>query len=406
MEKIINYTDKPEVQEAQEVADKQVKLRPSQKALLESKKLTSKESLADVFDRVILENIELKKKIEKQFNISAIQKHNESIKSHMQRIIEINADIERQAKDMIELEMKKYTKSIEDVQEVCVMLADTMEELETIKGENKTLIEESKKLEKELEEQKNENSELKEANKNLESAKEDYKNKFEETNTNINILREENINIKSQLNDKNNHITTLENDIKNLNVTIATKDIKIDNLELLIGNLNKDKEYLQNSLNTANDTIEKKDERISAITEHQQVLIGSVTKLEEELRESGKKYSRLETTYETEKKENEHKMRDLEREKSELEKDIKAKDTQIEGLNDDLSSKETEIGDLEQDIISKNTKIDELNDDITDKVNEIGSLKQDIKNKDAKISEVTKENSELKIRLKNASGEC
>ena len=77
MEKITNEIENIEV------ADKMVKLRPSQKQLLEGMKLANKESLADVLDRILEEKEELAKKVEDKFNKSAIKKHNEAVKTHM-----------------------------------------------------------------------------------------------------------------------------------------------------------------------------------------------------------------------------------------------------------------------------------------------------------------------------------
>ena len=48
------------------MADKIVKLRPSQKQLLEGMKLANKESLADVLDRILEEKEELAKKVEEK----------------------------------------------------------------------------------------------------------------------------------------------------------------------------------------------------------------------------------------------------------------------------------------------------------------------------------------------------
>ena len=81
MENLINEV------ENQEVADKMVKLRPSQKQLLEGMKLANKESIADVLDRILEEREQLAKKLEKEFNKSAITKHNEAVMDHVKQII-------------------------------------------------------------------------------------------------------------------------------------------------------------------------------------------------------------------------------------------------------------------------------------------------------------------------------
>ena len=60
MEKTTTEIENPEV------ADKMVKLRPSQKQLLEGMKLANKESLADVLDRILEEKEELAKKVEEK----------------------------------------------------------------------------------------------------------------------------------------------------------------------------------------------------------------------------------------------------------------------------------------------------------------------------------------------------
>ena len=153
MEKTTTEIENPEV------ADKMVKLRPSQKQLLEGMKLANKESLADVLDRILEEKEELAKKVEEKFNKSAIKKHNESIKNYMERILAINEDIERQAKDMIEMEVQKYVGLAEKVEEDLIDLANINYDLEEIRLEYDKLKEKSDNLEQKLQQEEKINEE-------------------------------------------------------------------------------------------------------------------------------------------------------------------------------------------------------------------------------------------------------
>lgn len=319
MENLINEV------ENQEVADKMVKLRPSQKQLLEGMKLANKESIADVLDRILEEREQLAKKLEKEFNKSAITKHNEAVMDHVKQIIAINSDIERQAQHIVELEMQKYYAAIEEVQETVVMLADTKQELDNIKIEYEAIIEKSAKLENELKDQQEENEQLKKDNEKLDTEKNDYITKFNEVTLDVNRLRDKNIELTTELNDRNNKITTLENDINNLNTTIETKQTEIDNLKVLNETLNNDKKYLQETIDKTNDKLEKSEARIADVFERQSDLVTTNAKLEEQLR-----------NYNT-------KINELENDKNKLQEQINKSNQELEATKQTLINRESEL---------------------------------------------------------------
>lgn len=319
MENLINEV------ENQEVADKMVKLRPSQKQLLEGMKLANKESLADVLDRILEERQQLSKKLEKEFNKSAIKRHNDAVMDHVRQIIAINTDIERQAQHIVDLEMQKYYASIEEVQETLIMLADTKQELDNIKLEYEKVIEQSVKLEKDLQEQQEENEQLKKANEKLDTEKNDYITKFNEVTLDVNRLRDKNIELTTQINDKNNKITSIENHINNLNTTIETKQTEIDNLKVLNETLNNDKKYLQETIDKTNDKLEKSEARIADVFERQSDLVTTNAKLEEQLR-----------NYNT-------KINELENDKNKLQEQINKSNQELEATKQTLINRESEL---------------------------------------------------------------
>lgn len=282
-----------------EVADKMVKLRPSQKQLLEGMKLANKESLADVLDRILEERDLLTKKVNENFNKTSIQKHNEAVKNHLNRIIELNADIEKQAQDIIEMEIQKYYASIEKIQEALLDMANMKEELDKVKVDYDKLLDANQVLDKALEEQQQENQELSKANKQLEKEKHDYITKFNEASLDANKLRDENTKLISEINNKNNDITIFKNDINNLNTTVETKQTEIDSLKLINNTLVDDKKYLQDKLEKSENRIEsmmdKHNEMMkvnSDLTNENKELIAANQKLEAKIKELNAKLNK------------------------------------------------------------------------------------------------------------------
>lgn len=279
-------------------------LTTSQKQLLENMKLTSKEPLAEVFERILEEKERLTNKLEEQFNKTVIQQHNQEVKKHFDRINELNIDIEKKAKDLIDLEIRKYLESVNEVEETIVLLADTKKELEYIKRENEELSSKYNNVNQELEREVDKNKKITILCTDLEIAKNKYITKFNESSTEVNRLNQQNTDLKSKINDKNNEITKIindnkneltkfENEINNLKVNIETRDTKIAELNKVIEDLKIDKKDFKDSLKEVNSSIKVKDDSISKLNETQADLVKSNNKLEQELRSSNSKISIL-----------------------------------------------------------------------------------------------------------------
>lgn len=276
--------------ENQELADKQVKLRPSQKQLLEQMKLANKEPLADVLDRILEEREELSKKVNEQFNKTTIVKHSEVIKNYLNRIIEINLDIEKEAQDIINLEIKKYSDKVGEIEEAITLLADTMKELNDIKKEHSELIYENEKLHKNL------NNEIENKNK-LEIEKSHYLTQLNETISQLNRLNEQNTDLKIKNNEKNNEIAVLTNSKNNLETIIATKETEINNWKISNKTLESDKKYLQDSLNKLNEKLEKLDNKNIEIFSTQKEVVELNFRLESKLRDANNEINELKTNF-------------------------------------------------------------------------------------------------------------
>ena len=243
-----------------ETADKIIKLRTSQKQLLDTFKISKGESYAEVFDRILEEKEELDLMIQKHFFQSSIEKYNKNIQIHMDRILAINLDIERQARDIVELELRKYEQSISHIQESLVTLANTKQELEELNKEYANLALKSEELEKSLQKEHTNYNELIKIKSKIEEEKNKYINLFNEANLDVNRLTQVNTDLKTTINQKDNQITTLKNDNNNLQITIASKNAEISSLKLLNQDLSKDKKYLQNSLDKLNNILLEKDQ--------------------------------------------------------------------------------------------------------------------------------------------------
>ena len=276
--------------ENQELADKQVKLRPSQKQLLEQMKLANKESLADVLDRILEEREELSKKVNQKFNKTTIVKHSEVIKNYLNRIIEMNLAIEKEAQDIINLEIKKYSDKVGEVEEAIILLADTMKELNDIKKEHGELIHENEKLHNDL------NNEIENKNK-LEEDKSHYLTQLNETISELNRLSEQNTDLKIKNNEKNNEIAVLTNSKNNLETIIATKETEINNWKILNKTLDSDKKYLQESLNKLNEKLEKLENKNIKIFSTQKEVVELNFKLESKLRDANNEINELKTKF-------------------------------------------------------------------------------------------------------------
>lgn len=272
-----------------------VLLTTSQKQLLEKMKLTSKEPLAEVLERILEEKERLTKKLEEQFNKTAIQQYNQEVKKHLDRITELNLDIEKKAKDLIDLEIRKYSESVSEAQEIIVLLADTKKELEDIKKENEVLVSKYNKINLELEQEFDKNKKLSILSTDLEKQKNNYITKFNESSTEVNRLNQQNTDLKikindknnemtKRINDKNNELTKFENEINNLKTNIETRDTKIGELNKVIEDLKIDKRDFKESLKEAYNAIKSKDDTISKLNEMQVELVKSNNKLEKRIK--------------------------------------------------------------------------------------------------------------------------
>lgn len=276
--------------ENQELADKQVKLRPSQKQLLEQMKIANKESLADVLDRILEEREELSKKVNQKFNKTTILKHSEVIKNYLNRIIELNLAIEKEAQDIINLEIKKYSDKVGEVEEAIILLADTMKELNDIKKEHGELIHENEKLYNDL------NNEIENKNK-LEEDKSHCLKQLNGAISELNRLSEQNTDLKIKNNEKNNEIAVLTNSKNNLETIIATKETEINNLNILNKTLDSDKKYLQESLNKLNEKLEKLENKNIKIFSTQKEVVELNFILESKLRDANNEINELKTNF-------------------------------------------------------------------------------------------------------------
>lgn len=274
-----------------------VLLSLEQKEMLENLRLTNKEPLADVFNRILEEKEELIKIVEEKFKKTVIRQHNQEIEKYLNRIIQLNLSIEKKAEDLIDLEIQKYLESLKEIQDIMILLADTKRDLEETKKGNIELTEKYNKIEKSLEYEINKNKNFITLNMDLEKEKNSYIAKINEYSSEINRLSEQNMDLKTELNNKNNEITKLinnnsnevsklQNEINNFKIKVEAKYTKINELNKVIDDLKIDKNDFKNSLMEVNKTIKDKDDAILELNKTQSDLINKNNKLEEDLRES------------------------------------------------------------------------------------------------------------------------
>ena len=320
-----------------------------------------------------------------------------------------------------------------------------LEELETLKNkveefesENLNLKEENKKLEEleslksKIEEIENENANLKEENKKLEEF-ETLKNKLEE-------VEFENLSLKEDIEKKSN---ISNEELENLKLTIEEKDLKIKEiyetlneekakLEKSLADFNVEKTSLEEKIqeletkleNQKNDFTLEKEESIKSLTEEKELEI--LEKIEEkekqfaeEKQELSKKIEELEqklNILEKDKLELEEKVsnfnskseEDKQLEKLEFESKLKAKDLELEALNNrvaELEKKDEQTSDYVnamQEELSKALSIANMGiEKVGFKDNRIKELEKDKKTKEDMILELQKELEELKDRSRN-----